>query len=54
VLDLWEHAYYLKYRNKRHVFIEAFWNVANWREVEARYEEAMETGHTSREWKVAS
>ncbi|MFP3984914.1 MAG: superoxide dismutase [Candidatus Bathyarchaeia archaeon] len=38
VLDVWEHAYYLDYKNERAKFVDAFWKIVNWDEVSKRFE----------------
>lgn len=52
VLDLWEHAYYLKHQNRRADYVKTFWNIINWEEVSRRWEEFQKKGFTTREWKM--
>ena len=43
-VDVWEHAYYLKYQNKRADYLDAFWSVLDWAAVEKNYEQALSKG----------
>jgi len=46
-IDVWEHAYYVKYRNRRAEYVEAVWNIIDWNRVSARYEEAVKNKKVS-------
>jgi superoxide dismutase, Fe-Mn family len=43
VVDMWEHAYYLQYRNKKAAWLEAFWQLVNWQDVASRFEKIRKT-----------
>lgn len=40
LLDMWEHAYYLQYRNEKAEFVKQWWNIVNWADVGQRYQRA--------------
>jgi Fe-Mn family superoxide dismutase len=46
-LDVWEHAYYVDYRNDRAAFVKAFWDIVDWAQVDARFEKADSRAHAA-------
>ena len=40
VLDVWEHAYYLQYKNNKAEYVDKWWNIVNWKNVEERFAKA--------------
>jgi len=53
-LDLWEHAYYLGYQNRREEYVKSFWTLVHWEEVSDRWDEFQTKGSATREWRQAS
>ena len=45
LLDMWEHAFYLQYKNVKGDYVNAFWNVINWEEVQRRFSKARKHTH---------